>query len=190
LAISIANGLLLRVLRQHARREISRRGGSRQDVEDLTQEAFIALWKNDAQELKKWDPTRDPSFVRFAGFVAKRKMTKYLHRQRTRQSYLVQTGVFEHHVPVACARSPEEVVIVRLFLEKLLVRLFDGLEPKSLELFQLSILEERSAAGACHELGCAPNVVHKRLSRLRNTMRAVALEIEGRETASSKPSKK
>lgn len=54
----------------------------RQQVMDLVQEVYIALFANDGQLLRRWDPSRGMSLRSFAGLVAFRHVLSALRTKR------------------------------------------------------------------------------------------------------------
>src|SRR5687768_1618744 len=71
------------VARGLARRMVKARGRDlRQEVEDLTQEVFVALFADDARALRLWDPARGASLANFVGLLAEREVASILRSGR------------------------------------------------------------------------------------------------------------
>src|SRR5262249_44916453 len=73
-------------------RALSIRGGAargrsvRQEVEDLTQDALVALFEDDAKALRAWDETRGLSFLNYVGLLTER-LVGHLLRSRKRSPW-------------------------------------------------------------------------------------------------------
>ena len=69
-----------------ARTLVRRRGGSgrdaRQEVQDLAQDVFAALFADDGKVLRAWDPVRGLTLASFCGLVAEREAASILRSGR------------------------------------------------------------------------------------------------------------
>src|ERR1700742_4584307 len=66
-----------------ARRSFQSGGRSvRQEVEDLTQEVWVALFAREARVLRSWDAERGLSLPNFVGLVAERQVISFLRSGR------------------------------------------------------------------------------------------------------------
>src|SRR4051812_48339802 len=62
-----------------ARRSLLAGGRSvREEVEDLSQEIFLALFDRNARVLRSWEPERGLSLLNFVGLVAERQVLSFL----------------------------------------------------------------------------------------------------------------
>jgi RNA polymerase sigma-70 factor (ECF subfamily) len=113
-----------RVARALLARRALRAGGRnmRQDVEDLTQEIWIALFSNGARVLRSWQAERGLSLENFVGLVSERHVASFLRsgRRNPRREELA-TG--EEIEATTDAPGPEEITAGREQLRLLLDRL-------------------------------------------------------------------
>src|SRR5262245_51304251 len=64
------------------RRAASKARDIRQEVEDLTQEVFVALFADGGRTLREWSPSRGLSLLNFAGLVAEREVASIMRSGR------------------------------------------------------------------------------------------------------------
>jgi RNA polymerase sigma factor (sigma-70 family) len=162
-----------------------RRKCDRQDVEDLVQEVFLALFENDARLLRAWSADRGLSLKNFVGLVAERLTSSILrsgrrsgHREDATEAARLQLVVDA----VAQARQPglhepEEALMAKQSVDVLLERLRRDLSPKAYRFFELMWVEERSQSEISRELGLSPNAIYTQRSRLVSAIRRILSEL-------------
>ena len=156
----------VRVARVLARR----RGGSardvRQEVADLTQEVFAALFEHDARVLRAWDPARGLSLASFCGLVAEREAASILRSGRRSPWKEDATAAEDLERDAGAAVDAERGVSSREQLERIAERLREELSPRGLELFQRLVVEEEPVETVCKSTGMTPDAVYAWRSRI------------------------
>jgi RNA polymerase sigma-70 factor (ECF subfamily) len=156
----VARGLLLRHMGSSAGRDI------RQEVEDFTQEIFLALFADDGKALRSWQPERGLSFLNFVGLVAERQTVSIL-RSGKRSPWKDEAALPEGMDWASPDRGPEEITASREQLELLLHRLNDELSPLGRHLFDLLYLRELSPEEVMRQTGLSSDAIYAWRSRLR-----------------------
>ena len=158
-----------------------RRGGSgrdvRQEVEDLAQEVFAALFEQDARILRAWDPSRGLTLAGFCGLVAEREAASILRSGRRSPWTEDATASEDLEQNVGTAAGVELHVASREQLDRLIERLREELSPLGLEMFQRLVVEEESVESVCQTMKMKADAVYAWRSRLGKLARKIALEL-------------
>ncbi len=140
----------------------------RQEVEDLTQEVFLALFCREGRLLRTWRPERGLSLRNFVGLVAERLVQAILQAKRGRNPWVATPAA-----PETLARqvaAPQQLdQLIDCF--DLLDRLLANLSMQGRAMFRRLVVEQKSVAQVCRETGMAANTVHAWHSRLRKLAR-------------------
>lgn len=158
------------------------RGGSargsaiRREVEDLTQEVFMALFDHQGATLLRWDPTAGMALNGFVRLAARRLVISIL-RSRVRNPFqhkLQDPADFDR------AASPEAALdgalTSRQTLSQLMEHLKARLSPQGLEMFCRLFAWEQSVDVVCQETGLGVEAVYQWRSRLRKVVQQIANE--------------
>lgn len=168
-----------------ARTLVRRRGGSgrdvRQEVEDLAQEVFLALFADDGRVLRAWDPSRGLSLASFCGLVAEREVASILRSGRRSPWTDAATELDELEKSLAEVEDVEGCVASREQLERLVDQLRDALSPRGLELFHRLVVEEESVASVCASTKMSLDAVYAWKSRITKVLRKLAADAAGSE---------
>lgn len=168
-----------RVARTLLRRRVSARGREiRQEVEDLTQEVFVALLENDGRILRAWAPEKGLSLQNFAGLVAERQVASILRSGR-RSPWTEDPTLGEDldRSRTSVPPTPEGRLGERELYEQLLGRLRETLSPKGLQLFELLVVDQASVEQVCRDTGMTVDAVYAWRSRLLKLLRTLRVEI-------------
>ena len=138
----------------------------RQEVEDLTQEIFLALFDDDGKALRSWDPSRGLSLANFAGLVAERQTVSIL-RSGKRSPWKEDPTLDEGLDRESPEKDPEKVAASREELGLLLDRLTETLSPLGRHLFDLLFLRELEVSDVVATTGMSSDAVYAWRSRLR-----------------------
>lgn len=158
----------------------------RQEVEDLSQEAFLALFANGARTLRAWQAERGLSLENFVGLVAERQVLSFLRSGR-RNPWQEDPGFTPEELePEAPDSGPEEVAASREHLALLLDRLHEELSPLGRRLFELLFVQERSLNEVRAASGLSADAVYAWRSRLRRVAQRLLAEMSGSATPSRK----
>lgn len=163
---------------------VQRRGGSgrdvRQEVEDLVQEVFAALFEDDGRVLRAWDPARGLSLASFCGLVAEREAASILRsgRRSPWTESATDADALERELPDAPA--PEAALSSREEIERLVDRLRETLSPLGLEMFQRLVVEEEPVDSVCRSTGMTPDAVYAWKSRIGKLVRKILSESQPR----------
>lgn len=145
----------------------------RQEVDDLSQEVFLALFQDDARILRSWQPGRGLSLENFVGLVAERQAVSILRSGR-RTPWREDPTLADDLDRAAGGddgESAEEALISRDTLGRLLDRLAEELSPLGRFLFDLLLVEETPVAEAITATGMSADALYAWRSRLKRTAR-------------------
>ncbi len=161
-----------------ARRSLLAGGRSvRQEVEDLTQEVWVALFARDARVLRTWDSERGLSLPNFVGLVAERQVLSFLRSGR-RNPWKEEPSFADEELETESLESgPEELVAGREHLTLLLDRLRESLSPLGWQLFDLLFVQELSQAEVQAASGLSADAVYAWRSRLRRVAQRLVDEM-------------
>lgn len=165
-----------RVARSLRRRDRLGSRSVRQEVEDLSQEVFVALFADDAKVLRSWDPARGLSLANFVGFVAERQVASIL-RTGKRNPWREDPTLTEELDGADPAPDPHHAATSRQILRRLLLRLEEVLSPLGRHLFELIYLQEKSVSEVERETGLGSDAVYAWRSRLRRLARRNLAEL-------------
>jgi RNA polymerase sigma-70 factor, ECF subfamily len=171
----VARTLLARRSRLGSGRDV------RQEVEDLSQEVFLALFARDARVLRSWQAERGLSLENFVGLVAERQVVSFLRSGR-RNPWKEDPTLAEDLDAMAPESGPEEVAASREQLSLLLERLREKLSPLGHQLFVLLFVQEMSVAETMAESGLTADAVYAWRSRLRRVAQQLLAELSGKPT--------
>lgn len=149
----------------------------REEVEDLTQEIFLALFAREARVLRSWEPERGLSLLNFVGLVAERQVLSFLRSGR-RNSWKEEPSLTGDELETeAPDRGPEEIAVSREHLSRLLDRLRESLSPLGWRLFDLLFVQELSQSEVQAASGLSADAVYAWRSRLRRLAQKLAAEM-------------
>lgn len=168
----VARTLLAHRFRLAGRRDV------RQEVEDLSQEVFLALFSRDAHVLRAWQAERGLSLENFVGLVAECQVLSFLRSGR-RNPRKEDSSFTEEPEPKAPDSDPEKVAASREHLALLLDRMREELSPLGWRLFELLFVQERTQAEVQAESGLSADAVYAWRSRLRSLARKLRAEMSG-----------
>lgn len=173
---------VLPVVQVRIARVLSRRRGRsardvRQEVEDLAQEVFAALFESDARVLRAWDPARGLSLASFCGLVAERESASILRSGRRSPWTEDATPAEDLERDAGVAGDVELGVASREQLQRLAERLREELSPRGLEMFQRLVVEEEPVESVCASTGMTADAVYAWRSRIGKLARTIAREL-------------
>lgn len=146
---------------------------SRHSVQDLLQDVLVELLRNDAQELRRWDPARGLTLEGFARLVARRFALRRLLRGRPEPVDATEPDVLE----VRYGGTSDDRVEHRDELDAVLGALDAEMTPRDRDLFRRLFLEEQSSAAVAEAMGMSAAALKKWRSRLYQRARGVAERI-------------
>ncbi|UQA62785.1 RNA polymerase sigma factor [Polyangium aurulentum] len=158
------------------RRNASGKRDVRQEVADLTQSVFLALFKDGGRELLQWDPSRGSSLPAFIGLLAQREVSSILRSQR-RNPFTEDPTETDDFEQVNEAGGPEAETESREMLELIATRMKERLSERGLELFYLLLVDDRSIEEACLITGMKADAVYQWRNRLQKQARQIREEI-------------
>jgi RNA polymerase sigma-70 factor (ECF subfamily) len=148
----------------------------RQEVEDLTQEVFAALFAENGKALRAWDPSRGLSLMNFVGYVAERQVASIMRTAR-RSPWTEDPTLSEELDGPADMPDQELRLSSRQALGALLDRLREELSPLGLSLFEQLFVHQRSVPEVCEQLRMSRDAVYAWQSRLGRLARKLGAEI-------------
>jgi len=146
-----------------------RRACSRQEVEDLVQDNFAALFAHGGRELLRWDPDRGMQLASFVGLLAKRFTISRLRVRR------VNTLPLTPSEPSAEAPTPgaDAAFAAREDLYALGEHLRAALSPFGLAMFERLFVWDQSVEEICREANMSADAVYQWRKRLRDTIEEI-----------------
>ena len=151
----------------------------RQEVEDLTQEIFLALFAKGGHVLRSWEAERGLSLENFVGMVSERQVVSFL-RSGKRNPWKEEPVAVEDLDRAALDSGPEEVTASREQLRLLLERLREKLSPLGRHLFELLFVQELSLTETMASSGLSADAVYAWRSRLRRLAQELLAELSGK----------
>ena len=139
---------------------------ARQELEDMVQDTFLALFANESKLLRGWDPDRGLSFQNFVGLIAYRLALSKLRTQKSNPFNADPTmnEELEH------GQDPEPAFDTALaqrdLMVKVVARVRAKLSPLGLSLFTALILEEREIEDVMMEESMSRDALYAWRSRL------------------------
>lgn len=159
------------------------RGQSRsaaQEVEDLTQEVFLAIFDHDARVLRSWEPERGASLGTFIGMVAEHQVASILRSgRRAPYRHDHELGDVDFERLPSTSTAPDARVASRELGTRLLESLRVELSPRGFDLFERLLVEQQPVETVCQETGMTADAVYAWRSRLGKLVRKLAAELEG-----------
>jgi RNA polymerase sigma-70 factor (ECF subfamily) len=158
----------------------------REEVRDLSQDVFLALFERDWRVLRAWKPERGLSLENFVGLVAKCQVLSFLRSRRNpwREDTSLAEDVFDVETDEP---GPEEIAVSREHLALLLDRLYEELSPQGWQMFELLFVQDLSQAEVEAVSGLAPGAVYAWRSRLRSLARKLEAELSGNDGPERRP---
>lgn len=152
-------------------------GATRQDVCDLTQEVFLALFENEGRVLRTWDPERGAALRTFVGLVADRVVGGIMRSGRRSGWKEDPTEAPDLERVAGKTAAFEDQVASRQVLAQVLDRLRESLTPRGMWLFRALFVEQRAAAEVAAEAEMTIDALYAWRSRLRRQVRAIRVEL-------------
>jgi DNA-directed RNA polymerase specialized sigma24 family protein len=183
---AIAPIIQARVARALLRRQSQAKGRDlRQELEDLMQEVFAALFAHDGRALRAWDPARGLSLLNFVGFIAEREVGMIM-RTGKRSPWTEDPTADDKLVHLRGATPSHETgVATRQMLERIAERLREKLTPQGRHYFQLLYVEARPVQIVSQETGVSTEALYAWRSRLGKLLRDLRDELSAEETKES-----
>lgn len=150
---------------------------ARQDVEDLVQEIFAALFEHDARVLRSWDPAKGLSLRNFVGLVAQRAAHGMLRSGRRTPWPDDPTDPVDLEGLDEGPSDPLARITSRAELEHLLDRLTEELSPRGLALFYRLCVHQEDVRVVAESTGMTEVAVYAFRKRLERTARELAREL-------------
>ena len=162
----------VRVARALRRRLHDARGRDlRQDLEDLTQDVFAALFAKDGKALRAWNAERGLSFLSFVGFLAEREVAMRLRTTKRNPWTEDPTTMDALNRALGPSASTENYIESRDLLARLLEELRQWLTPEGQRYFQLLYVDERSISDVAATSGTTADALYAWRSRLVKKVR-------------------
>ena len=145
------------------------------EVEDLTQEVFLALFDHGGRALRAWDPKRSPLGA-FVALIADHQVFSIL-RSGKRRPWTDEIDIL--HAPdtaAPIAQNREARAASNQALDSLLDRLRADLSVRGFELFTRLFVDEQSVETVSAELGMSADAIYAWRSRLAKVVKTLAAE--------------
>src|SRR5262249_10999180 len=149
----------------------------RQDVEDLAQEVFVALFENEGRALRAWNATRGLTLLSFCGLVAEREAASILRSGRRNPWSESPTDLGDLERDLGPEPDMEVRIASREELERLADRLRAELSPRALDLFYRLIVDEEPVDKVGQATGMSADALYAWRSRLGKLVRRLAADL-------------
>jgi RNA polymerase sigma-70 factor (ECF subfamily) len=168
-----------RVVRGLLRRRAQAAGRDvRQEVEDMTQEVFSALFAHNGRALRAWDPGRGLSLANFVGLVADRQVASMLRSARRNPWRDIPEELDEIESEAELVPDAEPQIQSRRSLELLLDRMRASLSSRGLELFQRLYVDEEPIEDVAERMKMTRHAIYAWRSRVAKILRTFASEVD------------
>ena len=161
------------------RPRLSHRPALTQEVEELTQEVFLALFADGARVLRSWDVQRGLSLRNFVGLVAEREIADILQSGRRRPWNEQRTAEEPSEIQMGTVPGPEAKVAARELFDNVSARLREELSPQGFKLFEMLLVDECPVEDACAATGMSRDAIYAWRSRLPKIIRRIADAMTG-----------
>jgi RNA polymerase sigma-70 factor (ECF subfamily) len=160
------------------------RGALAQEVDDVAQEVFEALFEDGARVLRSWDPGKGASLAAFVRMVAVRTTISILRSGRRTPWREEPSSESKLDVARPANESPEALVGSRELAEKVFDALRAELTPRGYVLFLRLIVQEEPVGAVCADLGMQPDAVYAWRARFGKLVARLAGELDSTMAAS------
>lgn len=150
---------------------------ARQELNDVMQEVFVALFEDDAHILRAWSAERGLSLANFVGLIAERQTISVLRSGKRCPFRETPSELDELDRALEPEASPEPSVLSRDFIQRLVERLRETLSPKGLDLFYRLFVDAESVEDVASSTGMSTDALYAWRSRLGKQVRALAAEL-------------
>jgi RNA polymerase sigma factor (sigma-70 family) len=169
----------IRVARALSRRRSQARGRDpRQELEDLVQDVFAALFDRGGKALKAWDPGRKLPFGAFVGFLAEREVSMRMRTGR-RNPWTEDPTMDQHLVRLTGEATTEAAIMSRDLLARISERLHERLSPRGRQYFQLLFVDNLEIHEVADATGTTPAALYAWRNRLARILRELKEELDG-----------
>lgn len=189
LAVRRLTEALMPVVHFRAARQLMRLGTAasgrdvRQEVEDMVQDIFYELFRDDARRLRSWDPTRGLSLENYVGMIAEQRVIATLRSGRRSpwtdqpaEAETLDAGVAA--MPRRTTAPTEAVASDRERLTAIVSALQQSVSPTGFRVFEMLFVEQAEVEEVCAELGMQPGAVYTWRSRLRAKAAEIAERLD------------
>ncbi len=163
-----------RVVRGLVRRAAAERRDLRQEVADMTQEVFAALFAHDGRVLRAWDPARGLSLANFVGLIATRQVASIFRNGRRNPWHDAPGEMDEIEAAIGAAPDVMPQLESRRALERLLDQLRSVLSPRGLELFQRLYVDEEAIEEVAASMQMTREAIYAWRNRVGKLVRQLA----------------
>lgn len=181
-------GIITPVVQLRVARALRRRGEEsksrrlRADLEDLSQDVFVALFAHGAKALRAWQPERGLGLLSFVGFIAEREV---MMRMRTakRNPWTEDPTAHEDLEELRSVPGTTRVLEARELLTTILDDLLAWFTPEGRHYFELIYVEQRPVSEAAEIAQTTADAIYawkgRMLKRARTVRARVTAEAEG-----------
>jgi DNA-directed RNA polymerase specialized sigma24 family protein len=149
----------------------------RQEIEDMTQEVFVALLDDDGRALRAWSPIRGASLPSFVGLLAERQVSSILRSGR-RSPWKEDPTADDVMDRYADAESdPELLAVARDLGDMLVERLTEELSLKGVQMFHLLFVQGLPAEEVAPTLKMTMQAVYAWRSRIGRLAKQIVTEL-------------
>jgi RNA polymerase sigma-70 factor (ECF subfamily) len=177
LVVAVLPVVQARVARVLVKRRAASGRDVRQEIEDLAQEVFAALFENGGRVLRAWDPARGLSLANFCGLVAEREAASILRSGRRSPWAADPTEAEDLERELDPEPDFEARLATREQLELLVDRVREALSPLGLEMFERLVVQEEPVESVCASTGMSADAIYAWKSRIGKLVRRIARDI-------------
>ncbi len=145
-----------------------------QDIDDLTQDAFVTLFENDGRVIRRWRADGGVSLANFVGLVAQRRANQVLTSKHKSPWRDQPTERPELERALGIQSDFERQVESRDFLNAVLDALCAELDAQAQFLFKSLLIERRPIAELTADTGLSRDALYAWRSRLAKRARQIS----------------
>ena len=138
----------------------------REEVADMTQEVFAALFANDARVLRNWEPSKALSLRNFAGLVAHRQALSILRTTKRNPFTEDPTLDTDFEFMTEQDETLESATISRDLIRQVFHRMDEQLSPLGRQLFNMVMIQELDVSDVASQTGMSDSAIYAWRSRL------------------------
>jgi RNA polymerase sigma factor (sigma-70 family) len=174
---SITPPIRARVLLRLRRSGVHARcGTARYDVEDLTQDVLLKLFRDRGAVLRRWQPARGLSLPGFVAMIAQNHVASVLSRAAARCEFASAPEKLSDR-SVEAPRIVQRCEAVEA-IEKLSSALRDRISERAMRVFELLLVEQRPVREVCSMLSISRSALYTLAHRVRRQLTSIAVEME------------
>jgi len=153
---------------------------ARQELDDLIQDAYLALFDRSAKRLAGWDPSRGCTLDSYVRMVARTRALDVLRSRRRTPWQAEGVDTAELEAQTMPDSDHDRILCARETLVRIQAQLHEMLRPRDYAMFVSLVVEELSVSDVAAAMGMTQAAVYQWSSRFRrNILPRLVAAVEG-----------